>query len=294
VAVDNLDRIPPWLSDALCRAVTGDGWLRRALYTDGAIAVVTLRIAVILTAIDAGALRGDLADRVAVVELQPIGEAERLEDADLAARFHEAHPRLLGAFLDLLARVEELLPTIKLDRRPRMADYARVLRAVDKILGTSGLAVYLEQRGELQREAAEGDPVGMALLSFMLKREEWSGTAGDLLVEISPDHPGREWPKTPRGLSARLRHLEHPLLAAGLRVTFPGPSGHEGRRLLALETVRNEPTASSASSAATSGPGGAGADGADGADGQSQASSTIPLEFDYPPSAWGDDPGPPS
>jgi len=34
VAVDNVSTIAPWWSDALCRAVTGDGWIRRRLYTD--------------------------------------------------------------------------------------------------------------------------------------------------------------------------------------------------------------------------------------------------------------------
>lgn len=31
VALDNLSAIPPWLSDSLCRAATGDGNVKRAL-----------------------------------------------------------------------------------------------------------------------------------------------------------------------------------------------------------------------------------------------------------------------
>ena len=31
---DNVDNIPPWLSDMLCRAVTGDGSSKRRLYSD--------------------------------------------------------------------------------------------------------------------------------------------------------------------------------------------------------------------------------------------------------------------
>ena len=29
VAIDNLSKIPAWLSDAICKASTGDGWVRR-------------------------------------------------------------------------------------------------------------------------------------------------------------------------------------------------------------------------------------------------------------------------
>ena len=35
VGLDNMSDIPDWLSDALCRASTGDGDVRRKLYTDG-------------------------------------------------------------------------------------------------------------------------------------------------------------------------------------------------------------------------------------------------------------------
>jgi hypothetical protein len=34
VGLDNLSQVPNWLSDSLCRAATGDGDVRRALYTD--------------------------------------------------------------------------------------------------------------------------------------------------------------------------------------------------------------------------------------------------------------------
>lgn len=34
VVLDNISKIPPWLSDALCRLATGGGFSKRALYTD--------------------------------------------------------------------------------------------------------------------------------------------------------------------------------------------------------------------------------------------------------------------
>jgi hypothetical protein len=47
--LDNLSTVPDWLSDSICRAVTGDGDVRRKLYTDGEHAVFSFRRAVAIT-----------------------------------------------------------------------------------------------------------------------------------------------------------------------------------------------------------------------------------------------------
>ena len=64
VALDNVSTVPEWLSDALCRAVTGDGLTSRALYSDADVSVLTFRRVLAMTSIDAGALRGDLGERL--------------------------------------------------------------------------------------------------------------------------------------------------------------------------------------------------------------------------------------
>ena len=65
-----------WLSDLLCRASTGDGNVKRALYTDaGRLAVVGSVSCVILNDTDVGAVRPDLAERLAVVDLARIESA---------------------------------------------------------------------------------------------------------------------------------------------------------------------------------------------------------------------------
>ena len=69
VGLDNLSTVQDWFSDSLCRAATGEGDVRRALYTDGGLAVFAFRRVLLLNGIDVGALRGDLADRAIVVNL---------------------------------------------------------------------------------------------------------------------------------------------------------------------------------------------------------------------------------
>ena len=45
IAFDNINRIPEWFGDTLCRAVTGEAGASRALYTDSEIAVFSFKLA---------------------------------------------------------------------------------------------------------------------------------------------------------------------------------------------------------------------------------------------------------
>ena len=125
VALDNLSAIPPWLSDSLCRAATGDGNVKRALYTDADLAVLKFRRCVIVNGIDVGAVRPDLAERLATVELRRIDRHHRRPEASLRQEWQQALPGILGGLLDLAAAVQQRLETISVDESPRMADYAR-------------------------------------------------------------------------------------------------------------------------------------------------------------------------
>jgi hypothetical protein len=94
VALDNLSTVPDWLSDSLCRAATGDGDVRRALYTDSDLAVFAFRRCIILNGIDVGALRGDLADRTLPINLDRIEESARLTERQLNERWTQDQPRI--------------------------------------------------------------------------------------------------------------------------------------------------------------------------------------------------------
>ena len=49
IVVDNISYITGWWSDALCRAVSGDGLVRRRLYTDSELSVLAFRRVIALT-----------------------------------------------------------------------------------------------------------------------------------------------------------------------------------------------------------------------------------------------------
>lgn len=224
VALDNLSAVPDWLSDALCRASTGDGDVRRRLYTDGDLHVVAFRRVVAVNGIDLGALRGDLAERAVHVELARIPDNRRRLDQELTVEWLDAHPRVLGAVLDLTAQVLAELPRVDLDALPRMADYARVLAAVDRVLGTDGLKTYLNLHTEMASDAATSDPVLIALAAAV--PATWEGTSADLLDLLRPHHDGWRvgsgWPASARDLTSALRRHAPTLRRLGWTVTELG------------------------------------------------------------------------
>ena len=228
VAVDNVSTVAAWWSDALCRSVTGDGDVRRRLYSDADLTVFSFRRVVLLNGIDLGAVRDDLAERLLTVELRRIGEHGRRLDADLAAQWAQAHPRILGAVLDLAVKVLAVLPDLRLDRLPRMADFARVLAAVDRVLGTAGLAAYVGQAGDLAADAVDSDAVLSAIAETV--RELWVGTAAELLERITPDADDRrrmpkDWPKDARTLTGLLRRRGPSLRRVGWELEDLGRGG---------------------------------------------------------------------
>ena len=175
VVIDNVSRISGWWSDALCKAVTGDGWVRRKLYTDSDLAVLAFRRCIVLTSIDAGAMRGDLGDRLMLVDLEGIPEERRRTEAELDATYESARPRLLAGLLSAVSRTLAALPDVKLDAMPRMADFGRVLAALDtacpELTGGRALDLYMGQRERIAGDVVDADPVASAVLQLMEGRE---------------------------------------------------------------------------------------------------------------------------
>lgn len=217
VGIDNVSGLSPTIQDAICRTATGDGLVRRELYTDAGLAVLSYKRCVLLTGIDLGALRGDLADRTLLVHPDPIRPEARRLDAEIEAAFTDAWPTITAGLYDLTAQVLELLSDVHLENAPRMADFARIVAAVDAATGTTGLARYAEHARDLADEVLEADTVAGAVRAFMADRTAWTGTASDLLAALpAPTPTPKSWPTTPHHLSARLRRTLDALAGAGI------------------------------------------------------------------------------
>ncbi len=254
LCLDNVSTIPPWLSDTLCKAVTGDGVVDRALYTDDDVVVLTFKRVLALTTIDAGALAGDLAERVLLLDLQLIDSTRRRSEEELDATFAAVRPAVLGALFDVLACALAVLPSVKLESMPRMADFARVLAAVDQTQGWRTLPDYLATSDNVATDALEGDVFAMAIARLVDQVGTWRGTAGQLL-EILPAPLVRppNWPKDATRASGRVKRLAPLLRSIGITVDDTQRSRDRTRHKL-LSLARADPTASAASTPPTPGP----------------------------------------
>ena len=280
---DNVSGLRGWISDTLCRLASGGGFAVRRLYTDMDEVLFDAARPTIVNGIDDIITRPDLAARAILLTLEPIPEDKRLAERELWAAFERDAPQILGALLDAASLGLRRLPETRLERLPRMADFAHWVAACEPALWPAGtfLAVYEESRADAVDSVIEADPVGSAVRSFMTSRHEWTGTAKELLCVLG-DEAGdvvrqmKVWPTTPRALSGRLRRAATFLRATGLEVGF-SREGRNRTRTITMSTAEGAGTEPSAPSAfrgerlnsedagRTGVP--SGADGADGADG---------------------------
>lgn len=245
VAFDNLSGVPPWLSDAICRLATGGGFATRMLYTDEDEVLFAACRPVVANGIDQLATRHDLLDRAIVLSLPPIPEEKRLDEATFWEQFEAARPRVLGALLDAVAAGLRNVGRVKLDRLPRMADFAKWVAAAEEALPWPAggfLEAYLGNRAEAVEEALEADTVAAAVKALLEKHGNWQGTASDLLAALEPYVPEgarrtRGWPSSPKSLGSRLRRAATFLRQVGVDIAFEREP-RTGRRIIRLGPAR--------------------------------------------------------
>ena len=231
VAVDNLSTIPDWLSDAICRAATGDGDVRRQLYTDDSLLVVKMIRSVIINGIDPGGLNGDFTDRLAPMELKQIATADRREEKELHARWDMDRAEILGGVLDLAAMVHARLSTLGRIPLPRMADFGRVLTCVDQVQGNNGMKRYYERTAHMMADSAMSDSFIARLVDMRYATKDDGGEpASDILILVTPNGEDKgwkrplDWPKTARQVTQRLR--KHGPAMRSMGWTVSNDEGH--------------------------------------------------------------------
>jgi hypothetical protein len=258
VCLDNVNAISGWLSETLCRAVTGDGNVDRALYTDDDVTVLAFRRVVMMTSIDAGYLDGDLAERLLLIELQPMRDGARRTDAELTVAYLAAQPSILASLLDLTAQVLKRLPDVRPESMPRMADFACVLQAVDDVRGWGTVEAYAAAADTIAADVLEGDPFGKAVAVMVREQpgHRWTGTAGQLLELVTPDKSvPKNWPKDATRAGGRLKRVAPLLRQAGISYDDSEREPHGNRsRLYTLAVIADAPGTENRSDAAPAAP----------------------------------------
>jgi hypothetical protein len=244
VVIDNISKMPRWLSDSVCRASTGEADTRRALYTNNEDILFAFRRVVILTGIEAASQEHDLLDRAVLLGLEPIPEDRRRSEAELLSEFERERSCLLGALFDLLASVMRELPNVRPATLPRMADFARIGLAVERASGWpagSFMRAYQSNIADQNEEALAASAVGDALRVLMEGGNGWEGTPAELLAALNaqfgtgnaPKPDG--WPKSPRGMSGQLKRIASALRGVGILTEHVRSNGV--RRIVLRKTL---------------------------------------------------------
>src|SRR4030095_8654857 len=114
-------------------------------------------------------------------------------------------PRVLGVLLDAVVVGLKRLPETRLEKLPRMADFALWATACETALWPSGTfwAAYCSNRDEAVEGVIDADPVAAAVRALMATRPAWMGTASELpstLAEVAGERvaKAKTWPESPR------------------------------------------------------------------------------------------------
>lgn len=253
-AFDNISHLPHWLSDAFCRLATGGALATRTLYENDEETIFDAQRPIILNGIEEIATRGDLLDRSLLIYLPTIPEEGRKTEAAFWADFEAERPRILGALIDAVSVAIRMLPTTKLEKLPRMADFALWVTAAESALGWQAgtfIAAHTGNRTAANDLTLEASAVAQELRKFMEPRETYEGTATELynlLTEQADDRTKwqKSWPGDGRSLKGALRRVAPNLRAVGIDLDFDHKK-HGGKKLIRIHRAGKSSTPSTPS-----------------------------------------------
>jgi hypothetical protein len=189
-----------------------------------------------------------------LLSLPEITEVARKEEAVFWKEFEEVRPRILGALLSAVSAALNNRHAVKLEKKPRMADFAIWASAAEDVLGFKAeqfIDAYNRNRKEASDIALELSPAAIAVYDFMQKKTEWKGTFGELLKSINA-FQGQTGPTTPKGFSSALERSKPNLRNAGITIQRLPREAGTGRRLIMLAKKAEAVSQSSQTSQAPS------------------------------------------
>lgn len=261
---DNISEIKEWMSDLLCRTVTGNSFSKRQLYTNDDDFFYNFKRVVGLNGINLGATKADLLDRGLIILLERITKENRRKVEDIWKEFEEIKPRLLGYIFDILVKVLQYKSNNPHFSLPggfnRMADWEEYAEIISRCIGESDnefQRVYQDNIGIQIDEAIAASPLSMAVVELMKDeidsktgeiirpRIEWEGTATQLsqelnniateILKINIDKI-KSWPKSPNYLSRRLNEIKTNLREKGIEIE-KGNKDKKDNRLIVIRKL---------------------------------------------------------
>jgi hypothetical protein len=155
--------------------------------------------------------------------------------------------KILGALFTIVSKAMKKYKRVKLSSKPRMADFAQWGCAVARVLGKKDedfMSAYELNMDYQNDEALEASPVARIIIAFMKDRDDWSGTASDLLAGLDylAEHVGvntnhKRYPKDASWMWRRINEVRTNLLNAGIKVSKDDTKRNTIGRQIILERI---------------------------------------------------------
>jgi hypothetical protein len=232
ISLDNMSKVPEWLSNALCVICTHGSYGLRANYEDDEEVLFKARRPILINGIGDILTYPDLLDRAAIVRLPAFNDEgedaaeERKPDDEVIAAGEEIAPGVLGALLDCLSYYLANQAEIA-NPRTRMVTYAKIGVAMERYLEwgeDAFMRAYKESRGEATAQVLDAHPISPIVIDFLEDYPEddpWESTPRELLDALNraADESVRRsdgWPSSANQLGSQLNALATNLRAAGV------------------------------------------------------------------------------
>ena len=236
LAYDNLSGLRKDFSDIFCRISTGIGFTTRKLYTDFEEVTFKSNRSIIFNGIEAIANRSDLADRAIILYTTSFDKSSYQTEEDYWKKFDEAHPKILGGICNALKEILKNKSNVKVEKLPRMADFAKWVIAAESALPWEKgafMKAYKENRAQTSKiNLNYRNPLIETVCKMMSVEKHFIGTASDLMTKFK-EHVGkdefesRRWPKNPQALSRYLKKFTSALKKVGIEYISAGRTSKE-------------------------------------------------------------------
>jgi hypothetical protein len=265
---DNVSILKDWISDQICRAVSGSGSSKRQLYTDDEDIIRNLMRCIGLNGINLAATKPDILDRSIFFELTRISDKQRRYVKAVKRQFEEMRPQLLGYIFDVLVKVlawAERNGMIELDKLPRMADwagYCEIIAScmglpdgkfteayennakiqVEQVMETSEVAICLSHLVESDPKFKEKDLEGKPVWGFEGTANELKRELEDVAPVVGIEIKSKEWPKKANGLTRILNIIKHTLKEADIEIETGYHDSTGKKRIIKIRKLSSEPS----------------------------------------------------
>jgi len=240
---DNISKIREWFSDFLCRAVTGEGDMKRSLYTNDDEFIRAYRRCFVLNGIGASAWRPDLLDRSVIFDIPLLNQTR--SEKEMNAEWDTTLPFILGGFFSALSKAMNIVGDVKGHEKFRMADFAQWGAALAESMNYTQDEFFAKYQESVDRKWQ--DTAGDSVLAKKIievvdsSHGEWRGSAVELLDLINPDRDIKGISTNAKWLSTELTRIAPVMRNVGIDIARKNKrEAGTGRRIFVLKRFSRE------------------------------------------------------